>query len=327
MVLLHHHPLAKLPLVPLALLHSTSGDVSTPLYGSGSLTASSNSGDLTVPASDSLTISSGSGDVTTESYGSAPTYSRITVSSSIFASHSLSSGSVVSSPVSSPLAVSGGVLSSAVSTVSSSASSGVPSACDFNLVKLSSGFKATFYDYELDSKSAVEVESFYESGYQTYGVLTSVSGVTDVTIDSQESSKGSIEGTVYGQTVSISNFVVELTGYFRASTSGTYTFTLSNIDDGAGLFIGSAAFDCCESGTGSTASGSPLVFTYKPSDSSASTVSGSVYLESGSLYPIKIVYVNVHQKASLNVDVSVSGGEGITLGSNHTHPMRHHQQL
>ncbi|GMG21635.1 unnamed protein product [Ambrosiozyma monospora] len=310
-----------------SVLKSSSSFVTSPVPSSSVVsTVPSSSVVSTVPSSSVVSTVPSSSVVSTvpssSEVSSVPSSSEVSsvpssvIKSSESSSIAKSSSSPVTSSVPSSTVPSSTVPSSSeVSTVPSSSVPAVtPSACDFKNIQLSSGFRATFYDYELNSKDATTKEEFYESGYQSYSVISTASGITDVTINDISKSKNSFSGTVYGQTISISNFVVELTGYFKATESGSYTFSLSGVDDGASLFIGSSAFDCCSEATSSTANGSPLLFTYKPSTSAATTVSGSTSLEAGALYPIKIVYVNVHQSATLKVTVTDTTGAEFTIG-------------
>lgn len=102
-----------------------------------------------------------------------------------------------------------------------------------------------------------------------------------------------------------------------AETDGIYTFDMTKVDDGAMVFIGDAAYDCCKPGSIPTGDAdTAAMFSYKawnqPSDASYVWI----YFEAGSYYPIRIVYANVISAGGINLEVTAPGSsDSVNIGS------------
>ena len=91
---------------------------------------------------------------------------------------------------------------------------------------------------------------------------------------------------------------------------------MTEIDDGAMGFIGTAAYDCCKPGSipKGTADDS-LLFAYKAWNKQPDVTSVWVYFEEGSYYPIRIVYVNVLTAGGIGLQVTPPNGSPVDVGS------------
>ena len=91
---------------------------------------------------------------------------------------------------------------------------------------------------------------------------------------------------------------------------------MTQIDDGAMVFIGTAAYDCCKPGSVPEGSADDSVmFTYKAWNSQPDVTTIWVYFEEGSYYPIRIVYVNVITAAGIGLQVTPPNGSPVDIGS------------
>ena len=69
---------------------------------------------------------------------------------------------------------------------------------------------------------------------------------------------------------------------------------MTKVDDGAMVFIGNSAYDCCQPGSIPFGKADEAaMFSYKEWNTPSSESISWVYLEAHSYYPIKIVYVNI----------------------------------
>ena len=161
------------------------------------------------------------------------------------------------------------------------------------------GFRARVYSYTLHDLTAA-----YDRNYLLYEYKTKASlfkewyGVTDPNFESATgNSAGLYYGDLYGQQVSLSNFTLELLGYFKAPQSGTYTLKNGGMDDGGLVFFDNkGAFKCCNSEVVSTDLSDITIDAYyqstKPQDA-------SFVLTEGFYYPMRITYANAQGNSCL----------------------------
>lgn len=84
------------------------------------------------------------------------------------------------------------------------------SACFFGDLVESKGFDVTYYSYPYGETSRYSQTDFLASLYTTQPLLSSASGVSDLSV-SWETRKNTV---YYGMTVPTSNFIFEYTGFF-----------------------------------------------------------------------------------------------------------------
>ncbi|CAI4518559.1 BCN_G0018100.mRNA.1.CDS.1 [Saccharomyces cerevisiae] len=115
---------------------------------------------------------------------------------------------------------------------------------------------------------------------------------------------------LFGFYTTPANVTVEMTGYFLAPENGSYTFSFYTVDDSAILSIGGDnAFACCEQQQSSVTSTNFTIDAVGGNDGSSSE--GSVYLYAGYYYPMKIVFSNAEESATLPVAVSLPNGTSV----------------
>ncbi|CAI4879868.1 BPG_G0017060.mRNA.1.CDS.1 [Saccharomyces cerevisiae] len=115
---------------------------------------------------------------------------------------------------------------------------------------------------------------------------------------------------LFGFYTTPTNVTVEMTGYFLPPENGSYTFSFYTVDDSAILSIGGDnAFACCEQQQSSVTSTNFTIDAVGGNDGSSSE--GSVYLYAGYYYPMKIVFSNAEESATLPVAVSLPNGTSV----------------
>ncbi|KAM9915474.1 hypothetical protein OXX80_014013, partial [Metschnikowia pulcherrima] len=170
-----------------------------------------------------------------------------------------------------------------------------------------SGFDVSFYKYPHFGTAFKTDSDYYSTGFKQYGYLSSVSGVTAINYASTSSTGGVTTGSVYGYTLTNSNFTMSLGGYFMASQTGDHTFTMY-ADDGAYLQFG-AGKSCCGNALDDVSDSS-----FKAEWPYTKTATFS--LVKGVYYPIKIVFVNWDGDGGLNVKYTAPDSSVVTeIGS------------
>ncbi|WPK23574.1 hypothetical protein PUMCH_000815 [Australozyma saopauloensis] len=178
---------------------------------------------------------------------------------------------------------------------------------------LGSGFNVVFYDYPYYRDDGWQ-PGWFEGGYKNNAITATKKGVQDIYFSNQTVPWGVVRGTVYDTEVNISNFAMELSGFFKADYTGTYTFTLK-ADNGASLQLG-AGQSCCDDAGGSVGGGFNI-FTLGPRggggdvDANTNRYTASFDLQEGRYYPVKLVYFNWVTNAGL--DLSYVDPKGTTV--------------
>lgn len=180
---------------------------------------------------------------------------------------------------------------------------------------LKPGFTVDIYEYPQVKKpdgsgcysyvtSAYNNEEWYRSGYANMGrgLIDTVTGVSDVTFFAPELSTDCDKITPsklppaynYDKDISITNITLLITGYFYAEKTGSYTFTMLEVDNIGYFNIGDKdAFSCCQKSITINSPGPYVPYEY--------TRSTTVNLVAGTYYPLRILYSNFGRKGTLNV--------------------------
>ncbi|KAJ8146483.1 hypothetical protein OY671_000452 [Metschnikowia pulcherrima] len=191
------------------------------------------------------------------------------------------------------------------------------------------GFVARIYRYHLNSHMGWHPDFFsdhYKRYHWSHGAenrlknnimeqkpLKVVKKIKNINFDIHASSYEIVHGEVYGYPMTVSNFTLELSGYFRAHSTGTYTFRLA-ADNGATLQFGSG-LTCCDDASGSV-SGKFHIETMGPHGGGGNTAKNvhmaSFDLTEGIYYPVKIVMFNWRGNAGLHLSATDPSGETTT---------------
>ena len=166
------------------------------------------------------------------------------------------------------------------------------------------GATVKFYDYPYgDSKSFRNI-NFLLGGYLKNTYKGTVSGVTDISWDSGWPAVKH----PYGFTgVPIAYFLMEITGYYKASQTGIYNIALK-VDDSATIFMGAGvAFDCCQQHEPFVAD-EYIVTNVGSAAQGLKAATHEIYLKAGYYYPLKIVYINYMQRGVLKVSMHMPDG-------------------
>ncbi|CAK7897346.1 hypothetical protein CAAN4_B09340 [[Candida] anglica] len=156
------------------------------------------------------------------------------------------------------------------------------------------GLHAQFYQYDWYDFDTLDNIEFLTTGYRERKKLASTDGVVDIELWVNNRESKTATEIIYGQTMN-QNFVVELTGYFLASETNDFYFTLQGESGGVILQLGDGnAFPCCKT-----------THTGSEDDAMYGGVDRRIYaLQEGLYYPIKIVYGNPAGPIELDVYVS-----------------------
>ena len=168
---------------------------------------------------------------------------------------------------------------------------------------LTAGFQATFYNYLL--LNDLFDYQYIANGYTVAPIIGRANRITNPNYSLGLIGSILLSGIYNQVTVAAGlGYVNELTGYFYAKESGTYTFNLNNVDDAAMVWFGNNdAFTCCQPGVipGGSVSGA-LLYSY------GHRVSVNVDLEAGNYYPMRVVLLNVVGTSELDFSVITPAG-------------------
>ncbi|KOG98413.1 Flo10p DI49_3472, partial [Saccharomyces eubayanus] len=119
---------------------------------------------------------------------------------------------------------------------------------------------------------------------------------------------------LFGFYTTPTNVTVEMTGYFLAPKTGSYTFGFGTVDDSAILSIGgNVAFDCCKQEQPPVTSTDFTINGIKPWNADAPTnIEGSVYMYAGYYYPMKVVFSNAVSWGTLPISVTLPDGSTVS---------------
>ncbi|SSD62239.1 uncharacterized protein SCODWIG_04002 [Saccharomycodes ludwigii] len=114
---------------------------------------------------------------------------------------------------------------------------------------------------------------------------------------------------VYEYETSVTNFTMELTGYFKAPEAGSFTFNLGETDGSTAVFFGKNAFQCCSQDEVSVEN--PEIFLNGIKDHENSCNEKSIELDEGLYYPIRITFANAYAYSSLVFSATLPCGKVI----------------
>ncbi|GEQ71561.1 hypothetical protein JCM33374_g5246 [Metschnikowia sp. JCM 33374] len=172
------------------------------------------------------------------------------------------------------------------------------------------GFVARFYSYELSSRAGWS-PGFFKSEYKTT-LLHTINQLTDFNFHVTAAPRQLVEGEIYGYHTTISNYTIELTGFYRAPASGSFTFKLA-ADNGGSLQFGAGPV-CCNDPLGSV-TGNVAVNTLGQAggaDINSDQSTATFTLDQGVYYPIKIVTFNWMGDGGIQLTVTDPSGNTIT---------------
>ncbi|CAK7917513.1 hypothetical protein CAAN3_21S00716 [[Candida] anglica] len=182
------------------------------------------------------------------------------------------------------------------------------------------GFNVKIYPYKIsDSKTMNDLE-YVSYGYFNNKVLSTMNAVKDINFEWSNYPEPDIgyavENNLYGgPPITITNFTMELTGYYHSVEAGDYTFQLSKIDDSAAVFIGDGiVFDCCKE-TPTIDPTDYQIFTSKVWNGKTGNTKATVKFAADTYYPMRIVYTNALSSATLQLFVKKPNGDYLQVQS------------
>ncbi|VEU22194.1 DEKNAAC103234, partial [Brettanomyces naardenensis] len=209
-----------------------------------------------------------------------------------------------------------GAAISTESTVTGHINPGV--ACSYGSAVVSNpGFNVNIYSYpNLDtiiwstfSPSGFNT-AFLESGYQQFGLIGEVTGVTSPQFTINSVTAVEPGQSLYGVPMSLNSFSLELDGFFYAEETGLYTFELDSIDDAVLVWFGDG-LSCCDP-TGGQDAEPILGASWHDNTNANGAATAYVYMDSGSYYPLRLTFTNWNSNSSLEFHVVTPSGTSIT---------------
>ncbi|GEQ69668.1 hypothetical protein JCM33374_g3342 [Metschnikowia sp. JCM 33374] len=173
------------------------------------------------------------------------------------------------------------------------------------------GFVGKVYVYQLNS-SVGWSRNFFNWRYSLCTRLDGLYDVTTLKFHIAQPSDRTIYNNVYNYRTSTSNYALDLKGFYRAATTGNYTFRISG-ENGAYINIGSG-ITCCEGSPERVAgdfSFDNLVHGGPGNNTIMPVKEGSISLTEGVSYPLKIVMFNWSGDTSFNLEVIDPSGNMI----------------
>ncbi|KAJ8143602.1 hypothetical protein OY671_003265 [Metschnikowia pulcherrima] len=162
----------------------------------------------------------------------------------------------------------------------------------------SHGFEANFYSYELRDEVGWKPGFFQKGGYNKGEVLHTVTGVKKINFGFCLDSYDKRYGHIYGQQTTVSNYTIELTGYFTPTSTGNHKFYVK-AENGVSLQI-SRGLSCCNSPKGDN-HGDYELHMLDNGHGDENSIEDNFYLEDGVRYFIKIVTFNWQASGGLKV--------------------------
>ncbi|OWB75687.1 hypothetical protein B5S31_g5629 [[Candida] boidinii] len=195
---------------------------------------------------------------------------------------------------------------SAVTTIDSNYGCYVPSNY------LSQGFDVKIYSYSLYDQAYL-TPSFYYSKYTTTPLITQTRGAQGVP-SFNLSVLGKTTTSLWGVGFAPNNFLAEFTTYFIAPATGFFQFIFNNVDDGCMAFLGTGAFQCCNSNSvGVGAANNQILYATWTSKTGPTGDSAYIYLSGNVAYPMRIVYMNQNGVGTFSFVLKGTSGETLPL--------------
>ncbi|OWB75625.1 hypothetical protein B5S31_g5555 [[Candida] boidinii] len=175
--------------------------------------------------------------------------------------------------------------------------------------QLQQGFNVRLFDASVGGNAYLSQD--YYNTYDKYAIIGTANHVPGV--PSFYVTKSVSTTTEWGIPFNPDHFVGEFSSYFHAPKTGLYEVTLTNVDNGAMIYLGPSAFTCCYYEE----------FTLVPDTYAAWAIwnvnnfvkgsdSGYVYLEAGQYIPMRIIYIN--RLADGSFDLVINDPDGIEVG-------------
>lgn len=172
------------------------------------------------------------------------------------------------------------------------------------------GFDVTFYRYTNKDRVGYETNFFSSEVYKELGEFEKASGVTKINFYGGDYDFDDVQtGTIYGKTITSSNFSMVLTGYFLAAESGDYKFTAA-ADDGVAVALGAGSGECCGEIEDNVQEGFQIeAWKANTVEGSTGVTTTTVTLVEGVYYPITIIYFNALTQWIFSLNYTMPSGD------------------
>ncbi|GMG15932.1 unnamed protein product [[Candida] boidinii] len=195
---------------------------------------------------------------------------------------------------------------SAITTIDSNYGCYIPSSL------LYQGFDVKIYSYSRYDQAYL-ASTFYYSKYTTTPLITQnrgIQGVPSFALNVVTKTRTTQWGVVFNP----NNFLAEFTTYFIAPATGFYQFIFNNVDDGCMAFLGTGAFQCCNSNNvGVDATNNQILYATWTSATGPTGDSTFTYLSGNVAYPMRIVYMNQNGVGTFSFILKGPSGETLPL--------------
>ncbi|CCA41169.1 Putative flocculin [Komagataella phaffii CBS 7435] len=193
----------------------------------------------------------------------------------------------------------------------------VPSSGVSDGVSVFNGFNVEVFHYPADNYELANEISFLSYGYENLGLVTTVTGVSDINFDTDSNWPYYIDRDALGNTGSYVNATIEYEGFFRAPVDGEYVFSFSSTDYNSILFVGSpAAADQAlqkrEVQFLKPETSPDYVLLFNNTRDLGKTVSTTQYLLADQYYPLRVVIAAISQHALLDFQIKLPNGASLT---------------
>ena len=86
--------------------------------------------------------------------------------------------------------------------------------CDIKNIKSVNGFSANIYSYTYSDMSDYSNTAYFQNGFTQAGLITTIANVPDAQFDNNQGFEVSTTGELWGVNIPITNFALDLSGYF-----------------------------------------------------------------------------------------------------------------
>ncbi|OWB59116.1 hypothetical protein B5S28_g5249 [[Candida] boidinii] len=177
---------------------------------------------------------------------------------------------------------------------------------------LHQGFNVRLFDANVGGDAYLSQE--YYNTYDKYAIIGTANQVPG--IPSFFVTNNLTTTTEWGIPFNPDHFLGEFSSYFLVPKTGLYNITLTNVDNGAMIYLGPSAFTCCYFED----------FTLVPDTYAAWAIwdistfikgsdSGFVYLEANQYIPMRIIYINRLTDGSFDLVINDPDGMEVALES------------
>ena len=166
----------------------------------------------------------------------------------------------------------------------------------------SKGFNARFFDYPQADLIRFFDDNWVANDYALQIPRTSTNGVTEPAFDFDNNFHGQHIYSMYN--INMYNVMLELQGYFVAPETGLYNVRIGDVNDGAFIWLGNGAFDGCSQQLVPNSYDDVLIALR-----GAGSHSSYVYLEEGTLYPMRTTYINIYFGSKFDFEIITPSGD------------------